>query len=231
MALFATEPGCDVKDLQMGTVMIALQGPQAPEFFESLMGVKPGRFKTATAEFDGGVVSMAGTGYTGEKGGELVTDPDTGRKLIEALVSEGVAPCGLGARDTLRLEAGLPLWGNDIDETTTPLEAGLNFAVSLDHEFVGRQRLIQQSEQGVDRKLTGFVLAERGIPRSGYVVRTADGGEGTVTSGNLSPMLDTGVGLAYVSPPTSHGTGAQVEIRGRWVPGVVKEPPFHKDGG
>ena len=75
------------------------------------------------------------------------------------------------------------------------------------------------------------VLAERGIPRSGYVVRTADGGEGTVTSGNLSPMLDTGVGLAYVSPPTSHGTGAQVEIRGRWVPGVVKEPPFHKDGG
>ena len=125
----------------------------------------------------------------------------------------------------------MSLWGNDIDETTTPLEAGLDFAVSLDHEFVGRDRLVEQRENGLDRKLSGFVLSERGIPRSGYKVRTDDGGEGTVTSGNLSPMLETGVGLAYFSPPTKPETDMEVEIRGRWLPGTVKEPPFHKERG
>ncbi len=231
MATFAAEPQCDVEDLQMSTVMIALQGPGAPDAFEGVIGTRPGRFRTATTDYEGGTLSMAGTGYTGEAGGEICTDPKTGRKLVEALVEAGVTPCGLGARDTLRLEAGLTLWGNDIDETTTPLEAGLDFAVSFDHDFVGKARLIEQSENGVDRKLTGFVLSDRGIPRSGYNVRTDDGGEGTVTSGNLSPMLDTGVGLAYVSPPTMLGVGMAAEIRGRWVPGTVEEPPFHKERG
>ncbi len=231
MAMFADQPGCDVQDLQMRTVMIALQGPQAPDVFESVIGAKPGRFRTATAEYEGGVLSMAGTGYTGEAGGEICTDPDTGRRLLQALVREGVTPCGLGARDTLRLESGLTLWGNDIDETTTPLEAGLGFAVSLDHDFIGRDRLVAQSEHGVERKLTGLVLSGRGIPRSGYDVRSDDGGVGTVTSGNLSPILETGVGLAYISPPTDLGTGVEVEVRGRWVRGTVEDPPFHKERG
>jgi aminomethyltransferase len=155
--------------------------------------------------------------------------PDAGRSFAESLVSAGVTPCGLAARDTLRLEAGLPLWGSDIDETTTPLEAGLEFAVDLDHDFRGKGALESQAAKGITRRLVGFVLEEKGIPRHGYPVRTSDGG-GEVTSGNLSPMLDTGIGLAYVSPPRSAGE-IEVQIRDRWVPGQIATPPFHKVGG
>lgn len=228
MARFAGAPDCDVSDLQMKTVMLAVQGPGAPAAIDEILGQAPGRFRTATSEFRGKTVSMAGTGYTGEPGGEICTDTEIARSIVEGLVDLGVTPCGLGARDTLRLEAGLTLWGNDIDETTTPLEAGLDFAVSLDHDFIGRDRLVKQREEGLDRKLAGFVLAERGIPRSGYRLRTADGGEGRVTSGNISPILQKGIGLAYVSPPTDTGTDVEVEIRNRWVPGTIAKPPFHE---
>lgn len=229
MSRFAEEPGCEVADLQATTVMIALQGPDAPGIFEDVLGVAPRRFRTESVTWEGGKISMAGTGYTGERGGEICTDANTGVKLAEALVEVGVRPCGLGARDTLRIEAGLALWGEDIDETTTPLEARLGFAVSLDHEFVGRDRLMQQSEHGVDKTLVGFVLSERGIPRHGYKVRTASGGSGEVTSGNLSPMIDTGIGMAYVSPPPDMDVDSiEVEIRNRWVPGRLAKAPFHK---
>lgn len=228
MAAFADEDGCQVLDLQETTVMIAVQGPEAPGILEDTLGVAPKRFRTALVEFDGGAVPMAGTGYTGERGGEICTDPNTGVKVVEALVEAGVAPCGLGARDTLRLEAGLALWGADIDETTTPLEAGLGFAVSLDHDFVGRERLAYQTRNGVDRSLAGFILEERGIPRHGHRVRTGSGGEGSVTSGNLSPILETGIGLAYISPVPSSGEMVEVELRNRWVRGRLADPPFHK---
>ena len=227
MAMFSAMPGCDVSDLQKSTVKLAVQGPEAPAAIEGVLGLAPERFKTAVADFEGVTVSMAGTGYTGEKGGEICTDAATARSLVKELMASGVTPCGLGARDTLRLEAGLPLWGNDIDETTTPLEAGLGFAVSLDHDFIGRDRLIQQRESGLDRKLSGFVLSGRGIPRSGYEIRTRDGGAGRVTSGNISPMLGSGIGLAYISPPTSPGVEIEVEIRDRWVEGTTAQPPFH----
>lgn len=229
MAAFSDRAGCEVTDLQITTVMIALQGPEAPAIFEDVLGATPRRFRTESVTWEGGQVSMAGTGYTGERGGEICTDPNTGVKLLEALIEAGVTPCGLGSRDTLRLEAGLALWGEDIDETTTPLEAQLGFAVSLDHEFTGRETLVQQTEEGTDRALIGFVLTERGIPRHGYKIRTSGGGEGEVTSGNLSPMIDSGVGLAYVSPPPDMATETiEVEIRGRWVPGRLAKPPFHK---
>ncbi|HEX6220793.1 MAG TPA: glycine cleavage T C-terminal barrel domain-containing protein, partial [Acidimicrobiia bacterium] len=123
---------------------------------------------------------------------------------------------------------GLALWGEDIDETTTPLEANLGFAVSLDHEFAGRERLVDQTESGVERRLAGFILEERGIPRHGHDVRTGSEGAGTVTSGNISPMLNTGVGLAYISPPADIGEEIEVSIRNRWVPGRVARPPFHE---
>jgi aminomethyltransferase len=172
---------------------------------------------------------MAGTGYTGERGGEIVCDPATGSRLFEALIESGATTCGLGARDTLRLEAGLPLWGQDLDETTTPLEADLEFAVSLDHDFVGRDSLLEQAATGIPRRLTGFVLNERGIPRHGHRARTAQG-EGLVTSGNLSPMLDIGVGMACIAPPPDpEDTTLEVEIRDHWVPGTISTPPFHKD--
>ncbi len=228
MSAFAAQPGCSVTDLQTTTMMIAVQGPDAPQILEDVLGEAPGRYRTIRVSFQGGTVSMAGTGYTGERGGEVSTDPDTGHAFLSALLEAGVTPCGLGARDTLRLEAGLALWGEDLDESTTPLEAGLGFAVSLDHEFVGRDVLVEQSENGVSRLLTGFILDERGIPRHGYRVRT-ESGEGVVTSGNISPLLETGVGLAYVSPPPDpDAVQLEVEIRGKWIPGRIAKPPFHK---
>ncbi len=229
MAAFASQPNCDVTDLQRTTVMVALQGPDAPRIFEEVLGEAPRRFRTLQLEWRGAELSLAGTGYTGERGGEICAPPDAGVELVEALTEAGVTPCGLGARDTLRLEAGLALWGEDIDETTTPLEAGLDFAVDFDHEFVGREALLRQREAGVGRRLTGFVLEGKGIPRHGYRVRTPEGGSGTVTSGNLSPMLGQGIGLAYVSPPPeAEGGAVEVEIRSRWVPGRFAKPPFHK---
>lgn len=228
MAAFSDEPGCVTRSLREGTVLIAVQGPSAPDTLNSVLGVSPARFRVTESGWEGEPLAMAGTGYTGERGGEIVCDPATGRRLFEALLESGATPCGLGARDTLRLEAGLPLWGQDLDETTTPLEANLGFAVALDHVFVGREVLADQSEGGVQRLLTGFVLNERGIPRHGHRVRTADG-NGVVTSGNLSPMLDKGVGLAYISPPPGpEETFAEIEIRNRWVPATITTPPFHK---
>jgi aminomethyltransferase len=224
MRAFAAEPECRVIDLRETTVLIAVQGPDAPAILHDLCGEAPKRFRTARGHVEGAPVSMAGTGYTGERGGEVCADPGSGRILVQRLVDSGVVPCGLAARDTLRLEAGLPLWGSDIDETTTPFEAGLDFAVALDREFVGRSAL----DRPVDRRLVGFVLEEKGIPRHGYRVRTPEG-DGLVTSGNLSPILETGIGLAYVSPPPAPGESLiEVEIRDRWVKGRVAAPPFHK---
>lgn len=227
MALFSSEPGCDVDDLQGTSVFLAVQGPDAPDLIEKVVGTRPGRFRNVVTDSPHGLVSMAGTGYTGEAGAELCADADTGAGLLRTLVDAGARPCGLGARDTLRLEAGLPLWGEDIDETTTPLEAGLGFAVSMDHEFVGREQLAVQQENGVERRLAGFVLDGRGIPRHGYEIRTSGGGGGEVTSGNISPILDTGVGLAYLSPPQGPGEKIELRVRDRWVPGRVATPPFH----
>jgi aminomethyltransferase len=228
MAAFASEPGCEVRDLQLETVLVAVQGPEAPRVLEDLFGAAPGRFRTTDGRWGKGDVWLAGTGYTGERGGEIATDPDTGRAMAEALVETGVKPCGLGARDTLRLETGLPLWGSDIDESTTPFEAGLDFAVASGRTFRGSAALESRSLSAPVRRLVGFVLEDRGIPRHGYRVRTP-GGEGEVTSGNLSPMLDRGIGLAYVAPPPALGESIEVEIRGRWVPGRVVEPPFHRE--
>ena len=228
MGAFVSEQGCEVRDLRAESVLLAVQGPEAPALLEELFGAAPKRFHTASHRWESGEVWLAGTGYTGERGGEICADPDIGGRLAVSLVELGATPCGLGARDTLRLEAGLPLWGSDIDETTTPLEAGLAFAVAMDHEFTGKKALESQTHAGPARRLIGFVLDDRGIPRHGYRVRTVHGG-GEVTSGNLSPILDRGIGLAYVAPEPGRGDVIEVEIRGRWVPGRVAKPPFHKD--
>jgi len=227
MAEFQAAPGCDVEDLQQGTVFLAVQGPKAPEMIEEVVGAKPDRFRNFSADWGQAVVSMAGTGYTGEAGAELCIDASNGEDLMRAFLDAGAVACGLGSRDTLRLEAGLPLWGEDIDETTTPLEAGLDSAVSLDHDFAGREALLEQREVGLARRLAGFILEGRGIPRHGYQVRADGGGGGTVTSGNISPMLDQGIGLAYLSPPVEVGETVEVSVRDRCVPGRIVSPPFH----
>jgi aminomethyltransferase len=228
MASFSARPGCVTRSLLEDTVLIAVQGPSAPKALEAVLGKAPSRFRVSEALWDGTPVAMAGTGYTGEPGGEIVCDPPTGRRIFEALVQSGVTPCGLGARDTLRLESGLPLWGQDLDESTTPLEADLGFAVALDHDFAGREVLVEQGENGVSRRRTGFVMSERGIPRHGHRART-EHGVGAVSSGNISPMLGMGVGMAYISPPPSaEEVFLEIEIRDQWVPATIAKPPFHK---
>jgi aminomethyltransferase len=227
MAAFSAQERCLVADLQPSTVFLAVQGPGSHDLLESVLGQAPKRFRNLTLDFGGKPLSVAGTGYTGEPGAEICIDSSAAPGLMSALVDAGATPCGLGARDTLRLEAGLALWGEDIDETTSPIEAGLGFAVSLGHDFAGKETLAAQLDKGVERRLSGFVLGERGIPRHGYRLSTSAGGAGAVTSGNMSPMLDTGIGLGYIAPPPAIGDEMEVEIRGRQVPGHIVEPPFH----
>jgi len=228
MSAFASEPGCEVSDLQLETAFLAVQGPDAPGLIKQVLGDSPSRFHAMRLDWGGGVVHLAGTGYTGEKGAEICVNPDVGERLMSRFFDAGATPCGLGARDTLRLEAGLVLWGEDIDETTTPLEAGLGFAVSLDHDFVGRGRLADQMSDGVGRCLIGFVLEDRGVPRHGYPIRSSAGAVGEVTSGNMSPIIEKGIGLAYLSPVPSPDERLEVDIRGRWVPARIAKPPFHQ---
>lgn len=227
MEAFSSQRGCQARDLQMSSAFLALQGPNAAARFEEVVGDAPRRFRNVDLEYRGEMLQVAGTGYTGESGVEICAPMGIAEHLIADLVEAGALLCGLGARDTLRLEAGFPLWGQDIDESTTPLEAGLGFAVSLDHDFPGSEVLQSQQSSGVDKRLTGFILSDRGIPRHGHPVRTGEGGEGKVTSGNHSPVLETGIGLAYVSPPVNPGTSLEVEIRGRWLTGVTADPPLH----
>ena len=227
MAAFSAEDDVQATDLQRTTAMIAVQGPDAPETISEVLEQEVRRFSTTHFQWGGGPVWMAGTGYTGEAGAEFVTDAKTAMLAAEALVRHGVVPCGLGARDTLRLETGLSLWGQDLDEETTPLEADLGFAVDFNHDFVGKAALDAQREHGVDKLLTCFVLHEKGIPRHGHEARSGDS-IGVVTSGNISPTLGTGIGMVYMSPPVEQGDDIEVRIRDRWVAGAVHKPPFHK---
>lgn len=229
MAEFSARPDTEVTDVQESTALVAVQGPDAPALLEEILGVAPRRFRYAEADFRGARVEMAGTGYTGEAGAEVCIAVEDAPAFAAALVESGSTPAGLGARDTLRLEAGLPLWGSDIGESTTPFEAGIGFAVAMGHEFVGRDALERQKDEGLSRRLVGFLLSERGVPRHGYRIRSSGGGTGEVTSGNISPVLDRGMGLAYLSPPPGPEESLEVEIREKWVPAQQAEPPFHKE--
>lgn len=217
--------GVEVADLRPDTFSIAVQGPDAPRILESVVGLRPRRSRVSTVEFEGTEMTLGGSGYTGEPGGELIGPNEAGPALVAALEAAGGKPCGLGARDTLRLEAGLPLWGQDIDETTTPLEAGLDVAVSLDHLFTGRSALEAQLEAGLSKRLVAFRLAGRQIPRHGYRLRSAQG-EGWVTSGNFSPTLEYGIGLGYLTDLAPEAV--EVEIRDAWLPVELVDLPFYR---
>lgn len=211
------------EDLRATTAMLAIQGPEAPELLKTLLGVTPKRFRTYAVEFDGLPVWLAGTGYTGERGGEVVTDPATAAALVDALTEAGAVACGLGSRDTLRLEAGLLLAGQDFDDKTNPLEAGLERAVSPDHDFVGRESWLAINAGDPDRRLAAFQLAGRRIPRPGHNLRAGES-VGTVTSGNFSPTLGDGIGLGYLAPASR--ADPEVEIRGVWEQARAVELPF-----
>jgi aminomethyltransferase len=214
-------PGADLVDLRATTAMVAVQGPGAPAILEETVGSWPRRFTTSRL----GELWSAGTGYTGEPGGEVIGDPQAVVELLERLGEREVVACGLGARDTLRLEAGLLLAGQDFDPSTNPYQAGLDWAISWNHDFVGRPAL-EAAGPTPARKLIGFTLPGRLIPRHGYQLRAGES-VGEVTSGNFSPMLDCGIGLGYLSPPYREEQ-LEVEIRGSWEPGVVVEPPFYR---
>ena len=171
------------------------------------------------------------TGYTGEDGFELVTSVEAGAQLLERLVEEGVAPCGLGARDTLRLEAALPLYGNDIDASTNPWEAGLGFAVSLDDgaDFAGRAALVAAREAGAPRRLACLRATKRGVMRAGYVVLHGGKAVGRVSSGGFSPTLNASIGMAYLPVELAQeGTELEVDVRGKPLPVVVVPRPFYR---
>ena len=214
-----------IEDLREDTVLIAVQGPDAPAAIESVLGNTPGRFRLFETEFAGYPVWVAGTGYTGERGGEIGAPAAAAAELFGAFLEAGVTPAGLGSRDTLRLEMGYPLWGQDLDSDTTPLEADLEWVVNWDHDFVGKPALQAQKDGGVSKQLIGFVMEGRQIARHGYPLR-AGKSTGTVTSGNFSPTLKRGIGLGYLQPPPSPDLQVEVEVRGSWLPVTRQDPPF-----
>ncbi|MBH8575082.1 glycine cleavage system aminomethyltransferase GcvT [Nostocaceae cyanobacterium CENA369] len=222
------------QDFSPEKVLIAVQGPKAINYLqpfvrENLQPIKA--FGHLQANILGKTGFIARTGYTGEDGFEVMVDPDVGVELWQNLYKAGVIPCGLGARDTLRLEAAMALYGQDIDDTTTPLEAGLAWLVHLDSkdDFIGRAVLEQQKASGVQRRLVGLQMPGRNIARHGYQILSAGEIVGEITSGTLSPTLGYPVALAYV--PTKLATIGQqleVEIRGKAYPAVVVKRPFYR---
>ncbi|MEW5927249.1 MAG: glycine cleavage system aminomethyltransferase GcvT [Gemmatimonadota bacterium] len=236
---YAERFGVELTDRTEDVALLALQGPRAQAILAKLTdadldSIKYYRFAEGTVA--GVPATLSRTGYTGEDGFELYVDaadgPAVWRAVLEAGAPEGILPAGLGCRDSLRLEMGYALYGNDLDERTSPLEAGLGWVVKLDKgDFVGRDALLRQKEAGIGRKLVGFVLRERGFPRHGYPVSVGGETAGEVTSGVLSPTLGYGIGMAYVPAEVSKpGSEIGIVIRDRAVPAEVVRPPFYKGG-
>ena len=214
--------GSEVSDRSAEYGLLAVQGPRALE----RLGLPPAEaFTWAMGEIDGVEVMVNRTGYTGEEGCELLAMAEDTPELWDRVLARGAMPCGLGARDTLRLEVCYPLHGNDITPDTDAISAGLGWACALDEEFTGVAELRRIKEEGPARKLVPFVMEERAIPRQGMAV--AEGGE--VTSGSLSPMLDVGIGLAYVSAERAvRGTELTIDVRGRQRRARVVSKPIYK---
>lgn len=230
-------PGWDVRidDRQAQTVMLALQGPGAKHVFSAVLSAKvaerlPRRHHTEI-ELYGAKAVVSRTGYTGEDGFEFVTGVEAGIHLWETLIEFGVTPCGLGARDTLRLEAALALYGQDITEETDPFEAGLGWTVTLEDsaDFIGRAALVNR-KGAVTRRLACFTAAERaGLIRHGYALQHDGETPGEVTSGGFSPTLNTSIGMGYLPRPLAKtGTTLAVDVRGRALPVTVVPRPFYR---
>jgi aminomethyltransferase len=224
-----------VEDRSDDYALIAVQGPAAARLMAGLCEPDPSDlpyygFRDASVLGVPALVSR--TGYTGEDGFEIYLRPEASpavfRGLLEAGRPEGIAPCGLGARDTLRLEAKMALYGNDIDDTVTPWEADLGWIVRMNKgDFLGRDALARQKAEGVPRRLLGFEMVDRGIARHGHPARTAQG-PGLVTSGTHSPTLSRPIGLALLPSAVAIGDAFEVDIRGRAAAARVVETPFYR---
>ena len=214
--------GSDVRDRSEECALLAVQGPRALE--RLALGVEPA-FTFTRGAIDGVECLIARTGYTGETGVELLVDAEEAPALWDRVLARGVAPCGLGARDTLRLEACYPLHGNDISPETDAISAGLGWACALDKDFVGAERLRRIKEQGPERRLVPFVMDEAGIPRAGMAILEP---VGEVTSGSHSPMLERGIGLGYLpADRAAPGTPITVDVRGRGRGATVVRKPIY----
>ena len=227
---------CTLDDVSDDTALLALQGPRAAAILQPLTDTDLAAIRYyhfAEGAIAGIPTVISRTGYTGEDGFELYFAPEHADRMWLALIGAGdVTPAGLGCRDTLRLEMGMALYGNDIDDTVTPLEANLGWLVKLDKgEFVGRDALVAQKSHGVERKLVGFTMGERSFPRHGYPVFYKGAPSDTVRSGTVSPSLGVPIGTCYL-PTTGAREGEQleIEIRGRRVPASVTKMPFYKRG-
>jgi aminomethyltransferase len=213
--------------------LLALQGPQAVGMLAPLASLDISGLKYygfAQGQVAGAPALISRTGYTGEDGFELYLTPEDAPGVWRRLTAAGAVPAGLGARDTLRLEAAMALYGHEIDETTTPFEAGLSWVVKPDKgDFLGRDALLAQKAAGVPRKLVGFEVRGRGIARQGHAVVSEGGPVGAVTSGTWSPTFEKALGLAYVPPEmAAPGTPLAIDVRGKTLPAVVVETPFYK---
>ena len=231
-------PRQQLHDATTETAMVAVQGPQAAALLDGLTQGKPSAMRPfacvrLTLDLSPGTpvsALVSRTGYTGEDGFEVVVSADEAPALWRRLVDRGAAACGLGSRDTLRLEAALMLSGTDVGPSTTPLEAALDRFVNLEKEgFVGREALLRMQEQGVQRRMAGFHVLAQGIPRHGYALSKDGVPVGEVTSGGYSPTLDMAIGLGYVAiEHSTPGTDLTVDLRGRAAPARVVKLPFYR---
>lgn len=223
----------EVRNVSAHYAQLAIQGPDAERLLQPMTpsALAPIRYYRFThGKVDGAPALISRTGYTGEDGFEVYVAPEHGPRIMQKMIDAGAKPCGLGARDTLRLEAKMALYGNDIDDQTTPLEADLGWIVRLDKgDFAGRDVLERQKAEGTKRKLIGFEMVDRGIARHGYPVVEGSKEVGVVTSGTHSPTLKKAIGLAYLpSDRTAPGTEFMVLVRGKETRARVVPTPFYK---
>lgn len=234
----ATRFDVHLEDESEGVGLLALQGPSSQQILEPLASEDldaVGFYEFTQGHVAGAPCVISRTGYTGEDGFELYLPAERTATVWQALLDagspSGLIPVGLGSRDSLRLEMGYALYGNDLDDGTSPLEAGLAWLVKLGKdEFIGREALVEQKKAGLTRRLRGFRLLERGFPRPGYEVRLEGTACGTVRSGTLSPSLEVGIGTAYLPPAAKPGTQITVVIRDQEIPAEVVAMPFYADG-
>ena len=226
--------GADVENVTEQRAMLAVQGPESRRLLADLApeAAAVAHFGVSATTLPGGVSGfVGGTGYTGEDGVELFVPVEAAVDVWRALVDAGVVPAGLGARDTLRLEMGYPLHGHELGPGITPLQAGLAWVVGWDKPvFAGRDALLAERERGPARHLAGILLADRQVPLAECSVLIEGEAVGEVTSGNVSPVLERGIALAFLPPGTKAGTAVSIDIRGRSAGGEVVKTPFIKPG-
>lgn len=227
--------GCIMDDQTLETGLIAVQGPDSPRILDGLCQMNDGEplstvrpFTWAEGRFQDKPVFLGRTGYTGEDGFEMVVQSTDAEAVWNALIEQGVTPCGLGARDVLRLEAALPLHGHEIDQNTSPIEAGLERFVRTEGDYIGAQVLRQQRESGTARRLVGLTMPGRSAPRAEYPILFQGQNIGQITSGSYSPTLDTSIAMGYVLVRYADvGQVIDIDIRGRTAPAKIVSLPFY----